>query len=99
MNRLNFAGILADLRILGRPLTLHERAFLQACEAAGYEMMIDSKIDGTPFFSIENDYGNPMAYPAKARVAPESLDVLRADTRAIRTDLERIAAETRSDGC
>ena len=98
VNRLNFAGILDDLGMLGRNLTLHEIAFLRACEAAGYEMSIEKKLDGPPFFSLEHEYGNPMNYPSKARVEPETLRVLMADTTVLRADLERIVAKTKWDG-
>ena len=95
---MNFAGVLEDVGILARGLTSHERSFLRACEAAGYEMSIETRLDGPPFFSLEHEYGNPMSYPAKARVEPETLRVLMSDTAALRADLERKAAETKWDG-
>lgn len=82
----------------GRPLTMHERAFLRSCEAAGYEMVIDSELIGTVLFGIETDNGDPMSYPLNAHVMPETLVVKQADTPALRADLERIVSETKWDG-
>jgi len=58
-------------------------------------MMIDADRAGDVFFSLENDHGDPMNYPLKARVTPGTLEIRGFDADELRSDLERILNKTR----
>ena len=100
--------LVREVSELGRRLTAREKAFLQAAEAAGFEMEFWLSISRGPHFFLETIEKDPMSYPLVARVRPETLELMCADNEEIRATMRRLIAEVKasvqepnstSDGC
>ena len=93
---MNFQELLkTELRFLGRSLTARETEFLRAAEAAGFDMEIEYSPKRGLHFLLETVPEDPMAYPLTAGVRAGTLDLLFADTDAIRKTIRRLIHEIR----
>lgn len=81
---------------LGRRLTAREKAFLQAAEAAGFEMEFGNDPSRGPHFFLETIEEDPMSYPCVARVRPETLEMMGSDNEEIRATMRRLIAEVKA---